>query len=138
MQLLSPIIITLGSPENYCDLCNLFFKNRHQYRRHYRKKHMILPYKPSSRHRPPVNPHLSPDLNDPNHYCRACEKKFPSQTYYRRHAKTAHKIRVTNPFYPNYDPNMQISMTQTFTAAHAKNVSYLEKITLVISRTSTN
>ncbi|KAL9537042.1 hypothetical protein MBANPS3_012137 [Mucor bainieri] len=36
--------------------------------------------------------HLSPILSDPNNYCRACERKFPTPKNYRNHLQLVHHI----------------------------------------------
>lgn len=83
----------------------------------------------------PVNPHLTPILNNPNHYCRTCDEKFPSQLYYRMHAKKVRKMKVTKSFGIQ---NMiltrcPISTTQTLTAAYVIDVLHPEEVTSSIS-----
>ncbi|KAI9347489.1 hypothetical protein BD770DRAFT_446474 [Pilaira anomala] len=37
-----------------------------------------------------VYPGLKPDVNDPNNYCAACDRKYPQRSAYMRHLSTIH------------------------------------------------
>jgi hypothetical protein len=46
--------------------------------------------------KPILNPRQTPDANDPNFYCRSCEKTCTNQSFYRRHLRRIHQIIIDN------------------------------------------
>lgn len=51
----------------------------------------------------------SPDIDDPNHYCRVCKKTYGSRKDYRRHVKHVHKMELQpDRQLPRYAPDMAV------------------------------
>lgn len=81
---------------NQCHLCGESFPNKAGHRFHLKHTHNVLPPL-KTRPRPPAvipNPHLKPDIDDPNFHCRACLKTFAGKYAYRKHIKVIHQVAL--------------------------------------------
>lgn len=72
-----------------CEVCSKIYKSSSSYRKHLRVEHSILDKLVIGE---PVtflfvikHPDRIPDVNSPNYYCCACEKKFANKSSFRRH-----------------------------------------------------
>lgn len=64
----------------------------YKYRDHLEKVHkIILPKLQKSTE----NPDISPDINDPNFYCKSCQTKYKSRRNYRAHLRHKQKMQLT-------------------------------------------
>ncbi|KAL0141131.1 C2H2-type zinc finger transcription factor [Mucor lusitanicus] len=90
--------------DSYCQTCDkrlssisyyrqhLFIKkmsSRVTFRRHLKYVHSLL--KSTTR-----QSQLKPDVDDPNNYCRACQKMYPSKDRYRAHLRMVHQMILTS------------------------------------------
>lgn len=55
-----------------------------------------------------IPPGTLPDANDPNDYCRLCNKFYSSKKNYKKHLKISHKM-VLKPLHANPKPNFKIT-----------------------------
>jgi ribosomal protein L31 len=55
-----------------------------------------------------INPNISPDIDDPNFYCRTCKATYKTRSYYRNHLKYTH-IMELKPLrgHPRFDHYMK-------------------------------
>lgn len=68
-----------------CQDCNQRFRKKHSFVKHLVKYHAAS------------NPSLLPDANDPDYYCKVCDRIFYAQKHFLRHLQTTHKMVVEKP-----------------------------------------
>ncbi|KAI7865119.1 uncharacterized protein EV154DRAFT_166458 [Mucor mucedo] len=97
---------TEATPEEQqtCDNCQKCFhtKNDHdQHRLQYRTDRVA---KPTRKRRINPQPHLPPELDDPNFYCRTCDYAYKNVAGFKRHLNAKHNItarKVQSPTPPS-------------------------------------
>lgn len=89
-----------------CFLCKLTFGTRNLYRRH-RRRHLRngrmnseLNY---SRRKVPIDTNILPDIDDPNGYCKVCDRKSTSLKVYINHIRFFHGAAKYRQPKPNMD-----------------------------------
>lgn len=72
-----------------CTICGTYYNSRHHYKDHIGRTHKDGNREPGGcRNR--VNYSVVPVWNDPNKYCRSCQRTYSSTSVYRRHIKDLH------------------------------------------------
>ncbi|KAL9548343.1 hypothetical protein MBANPS3_005720 [Mucor bainieri] len=71
--------------EYYCSACNATIKEHSAYSIHITRSHPNHKIK---------RIHVRPDINDPNYYCKSCEKPYFKKMKYRHHLQVVHKIFI--------------------------------------------
>lgn len=80
-----------AGPKPVCDICNRTYASEFRYKRHRRVVHgEIFPF--TTTRTPKLVNDLPPDTDDPNHYCRACDKKLACRAGFRTHLAAYHDI----------------------------------------------
>ncbi|KAK4514307.1 uncharacterized protein ATC70_001899 [Mucor velutinosus] len=75
----------------FCNNCNRSYASEFRYKRHRRLVHgETFPF--ITTRTPKLVSDLPPDINDPNHYCRACDKKLACRAGFRTHLAVFHDI----------------------------------------------
>lgn len=75
----------------FCDSCKTSYINEFHYKQHRRVVHGdVVPF--ILTRTPKLVSDLPPDVNDPNHYCRACDKKLAGRAGYRTHLSLFHDM----------------------------------------------
>ncbi|KAG2190038.1 hypothetical protein INT46_007403 [Mucor plumbeus] len=69
--------------KSFCYICRKSYKSEWYYKRHVRLNHDKMD--------DPLN-QQPPDANDPNYYCRACDKKLSTKDSFSRHIMTVHSV----------------------------------------------
>ncbi|KAI8640934.1 hypothetical protein BD408DRAFT_419038 [Parasitella parasitica] len=85
----------MNDPDYFCAYCSRGYTQRSSYLIHLNKMHfMDIPQRrPGAlKPRPPLEPGVSPDVLDPNHYCCICDVKFAHANSYRIHIKKYHAL----------------------------------------------
>lgn len=74
----------LEHPENTsCTICMIKYTDKYLYRRHMKRVHqMDLNNK--------VDPNIQPDPEDPNFYCKPCQRHYSTRKYFRHHIRLFH------------------------------------------------
>jgi hypothetical protein len=99
-------------PNNYCDSCEKSYADRDTYRQHLRGVHKMLCSSKRRRKQKEVDLKLSPDIDDPNLYCRVCKTTFILRCIYRQHIRLTHKIKFPTEIHPpKYDANIKVDPT---------------------------
>ncbi|GAA5805371.1 hypothetical protein HPULCUR_010887 [Helicostylum pulchrum] len=78
-----------------CQTCGRYFSSKCGYIQHLRKAHQIT--------LPVPNPHLTPDENDPDLYCKACKIHSISRSAFDYHLRRTHKMILTRRIYTYHD-----------------------------------
>ncbi|GAN01961.1 hypothetical protein MAM1_0014c01398 [Mucor ambiguus] len=73
---------------HYCNLCNSKMPNLKSVLDHFEVAHNMDQFRCSSF----KHVEMEPDVHDPNHYCKTCEKTFSSYPKYRQHLIFTHHI----------------------------------------------
>lgn len=81
-------------PNNYCKSCERTFPSRALYRTHLTQSHKMK-VKPALKSMHVVeDANDLPEIDDPNFYCRVCDKTLESRKYYRHHITFVHRIML--------------------------------------------
>jgi hypothetical protein len=80
----------LSTPKPIVLIAKKSFSSIHVYRKHLKDVHKMI-LEPLNRKK---ILDITPDLDDPDYFCRACEKGFFSYMSYRAHLKTVHKMKL--------------------------------------------
>ncbi|GAN03311.1 hypothetical protein MAM1_0038d02764 [Mucor ambiguus] len=78
-------------PKPVCDSCNRSYANESRYKRHRRLVHGET-FSFTITRKPKLVNDLPPDMNDPNFYCRACDKKLSCKAGFRTHLAVYHNM----------------------------------------------
>ncbi|KAK4521058.1 MAPK-activated protein kinase Srk1 [Mucor velutinosus] len=82
-------------PDNYCIICNRSYKLRYYYREHLALFHGNTDFfrsKKRNKQSSASRDEIQPDINDPNFYCRVCDRKYARKWSYQCHLVSAHHI----------------------------------------------
>ncbi|EPB90611.1 hypothetical protein HMPREF1544_02521 [Mucor circinelloides 1006PhL] len=78
-------------PKPFCDICNRKYANEYRFKRHKRLVHGDI-FPSTTIRTPKLKNNLPPDINDPNSYCRSCDKKLSCKAVYQVHLAVYHDI----------------------------------------------
>lgn len=88
------MVVDVNDPYNTCCIyCKTQYSDGDHYRRHMKKVHKNGRTKPV-KGKPQVNPHIIPDLYDPNFYCKSCKVTMRKRHAYRYHLFSIHDIET--------------------------------------------
>lgn len=104
------IVPDVNDPNFYCKSCDRHYGSLAKFRKHLKKTHKhqleVPPLESGRRLR--VRPDILPDVDDPNWYCKSCQRHFKTHDIYRKHIKRIHEIplkRLAPPLL--YDPTIE-------------------------------
>ncbi|KAL9548093.1 hypothetical protein PS6_006780 [Mucor atramentarius] len=86
-------------PNNYCRACNKTLKSKIAYRKHLFIIHNLNFASLANNSEAAVSEKgaaVKPDVEDPDHYCCVCKRKYTSRSSYIQHIESVHKMTV-NP-----------------------------------------
>lgn len=90
------IVIDVNDPKNSCCIyCKTKYSDGDHYRRHMEKIHKNGRTQPV-KGKPQVNPNITPDLYDPNFYCKSCNVAMRKRHAYRYHLFSMHDIQTVD------------------------------------------
>ncbi|KAG2197428.1 hypothetical protein INT47_005681 [Mucor saturninus] len=103
---------TEATPEEQqtCDNCQKIFHTKDDHDQHRLQYHTNRVVRPTRRRRNP-QPHLPPELDDPNFYCRTCDFAYKSLAGFEHHLKRKHNITARKV--PSTPPPPATSTTET-------------------------
>ncbi|CAO3617052.1 unnamed protein product [Mucor fragilis] len=88
---------------HYCNLCNTKMPDLTSVLDHFQAVHGIGHFRSSGSFK---HMELEPDVHDPNHYCKTCEKTFVSHPKYRQHLIFTHHLRFKPLLVQQTPPNI--------------------------------
>ncbi|KAI7907835.1 uncharacterized protein BX663DRAFT_492149 [Cokeromyces recurvatus] len=90
--------LDLKNPNFYCRICDIKYAHNTSYKRHLRRAHNLVNLATQLKYtRPNLKPGVIPDINDPNFFCRSCERVYSCGEVYKKHLRNVHKMVTKKP-----------------------------------------
>lgn len=83
---------------NHCESCSWTFKLKHVYHNHLKRVYkMAIPHKMTIPRKTKTKPNhdIVPDIDDPNYYCKSCQKSYKSNSKYCNHLRSVHRMKLS-------------------------------------------